>query len=321
MQIGEDVLRIKQKLLQLYRNYERWIMAVIKFVMIGLGITIINRSVGSIELLTSFYVIMGMAFIGMFMPIQWVVIGLMLIFTAHMMYLNSIIGLISLLGCIGTYVLVIRIAPKYSVLIILMMAFCSIGGSCILPMIVALFFGLESILSLLAGIVLFNVWGVLIGSLQSGILTTQLTEFLTYIMDSFIKNIFSNQEMFAMMIIMTIVYLTIYIIKKQSIEYAAYLAIGAGTIMNLLGFLLADLFLNIDVEIFNVIMWTTMSAITCVIAEYIIRPTDYSKTEVVQFEDEDNYYYVKVVPKITLITTKTHIEEIYTSEDNNIEAQ
>ena len=39
---------------------------------------------------------------------------------------------------------------------------------------------------------------------------------------------------------------------------------------------------------------------------------DYSRTELVQFEDDEYYYYVKAVPKISLATPEKSVKKINT---------
>jgi len=46
--------------------------------------------------------------------------------------------------------------------------------------------------------------------------------------------------------------------------------------------------------------------------QFFVFNVDYSRTELVQFEDDEYYYYVKAVPKITLATPEKSVKRINT---------
>lgn len=65
-----------------------------------------------------------------------------------------------------------------------------------------------------------------------------------------------------------------------------------------------------NVAIAGVIIGTIVSAgIACVI-QFFVFNVDYSRTEKVQFEDDEYYYYVKAVPKVTLATPERTVKRI-----------
>ena len=43
---------------------------------------------------------------------------------------------------------------------------------------------------------------------------------------------------------------------------------------------------------------------------FFVFAVDYSRTEYVQFEDDDYYYYVKAVPKLTVSTPDVKVQKI-----------
>ncbi|HOA81281.1 MAG TPA: hypothetical protein PKK61_09505, partial [Defluviitaleaceae bacterium] len=53
-----------------------------------------------------------------------------------------------------------------------------------------------------------------------------------------------------------------------------------------------------------------ISMLIMFVIQFFYRVVDYSRVENVQFEDEENYYYVKVIPKIILEKPKREIKRI-----------
>ena len=57
-----------------------------------------------------------------------------------------------------------------------------------------------------------------------------------------------------------------------------------------------------------------MTIISVVIAlgiQFVSRPADYSRSESIRFEDEDNYYMVKVIPKMQVRKSVTKVQKVY----------
>lgn len=321
MQINEQLLRVKQKTVQLYRTYERWIIALSKLIGMCLILTWINQTVGSIALLTKFYVVIGIGVLAMMLPSRYMIFLMMAIVTAHLVKLNLIMGGICALICLATYIFVIRLYPKESILIIVMMLAYHFKVELAVPMIIALCGTLSGLIPVVSGIVLVNIGTLGVSALKSGTLTNDPVQVIEYVLTTLSKNIIGNSMFFTSVIVAIVVYFTVYIIKKQAMDYAPYIAICVGGVMNLLGFLCAIIFLEVEVNVGAVLGVTLFGVVVCVLIQYFSWPADYGRAEVVQFEDESNYYYVKVVPKILPASTKGPVEQVYTDTQNEIEAQ
>ena len=70
--------------------------------------------------------------------------------------------------------------------------------------------------------------------------------------------------------------------------------------VNILGFLIADLKYDVTVSIGTLIIMSLVSGVIAMLCDYMKRVLDYTAVERVQFEDDDYYYYVKAVPKVNI---------------------
>ncbi len=321
MPISEELLIMKQKILQFYKYYQKWILVLAKFMGVCIGITWINQAIGSVEWLTRFYSIMGIGAVVMFLPTQFILIALMGVITLHLVKLNLVMGALCGALCFATYIFVIRLYPKESLLILVMAMACQLKIPFVVPMLVALGGSISCLIPILAGTVLVNIWHLSITALQSGALTNDAIQVVEYIINNVLKNIQNDHMMFTTMGVATVVYLTIYVLRKQSIDYAPYIAICVGGVVNVLGFLLAIIFLDIKVNIGFILVITALTIAVGVLVAMIKWPSDYGRAESVQFEDENNYYYVRVVPKVAPASTKTPVEEVYTDREENTETE
>lgn len=110
--------------------------------------------------------------------------------------------------------------------------------------------------------------------------------------------------------VFAVVIIVVYTVRKLKMEYAAELAILAGAVVNVFGFLICDLRFDTRVTIGSMIGGTLLSALAAFVALFFKRVLDYTAVENVQFEDDDYYYYVKAVPKIEIGVAKRTVEHI-----------
>ena len=65
-----------------------------------------------------------------------------------------------------------------------------------------------------------------------------------------------------------------------------------------------DFVFGVSVAPGELIIGLLLAAVIGLIYNFFIFSVDYTRTEHVQFEDDDYYYYVKAVPKMTVSTTQ-----------------
>jgi len=98
---------------------------------------------------------------------------------------------------------------------------------------------------------------------------------------------------FAMMI------LAVHLISLISINYSKDIAIAVGMVIGMVCMTMVVMVTDVDMSIPAVFISTFFSAVIVWIAKFFDNVTDYRRVERVTFDDEDNIYYVKIVPKVT----------------------
>ena len=58
------------------------------------------------------------------------------------------------------------------------------------------------------------------------------------------------------------------------------------------------------------IVGTIVSVLAAKVVEFFVFSVDYSRTEKVQFEDDEYYYYVKAIPKINVAAPSRTVKKI-----------
>ncbi len=65
-----------------------------------------------------------------------------------------------------------------------------------------------------------------------------------------------------------------------------------------------------ELSFIAVIVQTVISILLLLILQFFAFNLDYSRIEKVQFEDDEYYYYVKAVPKVTVSTPAPKVKKI-----------
>lgn len=319
MQLDERILIIRDKVLQFYKIYEKVWIGMAKFLSMLLVMVAITRTIGYAPTLTRSYIIAALALVSTVLPAQYIMLEILGVSVIHLLHFNCIIGGVVLVIFISLYILFIRLYPKESLLIVLTMLAMKVGLLCMLPIVAGLFGGLGAILAILIGIVGHFSFTSLEMMLQSLLKTEDLIVWIQENLNLYITQIFYNKELLAMLSICLIVFCVVYIIRKQVIDYAPYLAVVIGGVMNILGFILAELFLDISMNTFLLVFMTIISVVIALGIQFVSRPADYSRSESIRFEDEDNYYMVKVIPKMQVRKSVTKVQKVYIPPNRNEE--
>ncbi len=83
----------------------------------------------------------------------------------------------------------------------------------------------------------------------------------------------------------------------MEVDYAWTLAIISGMIIEIAGLFVGYLVLGINGKTVVMLAGSIGSMLIAFILQFLFMNLDYARTERVQFEDDDYYYYVKAVPK------------------------
>ena len=93
-------------------------------------------------------------------------------------------------------------------------------------------------------------------------------------------------------------------------DYSWIIAIVAGTIAQLSVIFIGDIVADVSVSVIRLLMGILVSLLIAGIYTFFVFAVDYSRTEYVQFEDDDYYYYVKAVPKLTVSAPDVKVQKI-----------
>ena len=268
----------------------------------------LNRALGYMAELANPIVVLVMALVSAALPWGVTVFMAGCLMIAHVYAVSLEMALIALILLLVIATLYYGFKPGDSVLMILTPMAFVLQIPYAIPLLVGLGGSLFSVIPVSCGVFLYYL--LLYVKQNAGVLTNDSTVDLVQKYTQIIQSVVFNQTMMVMVVACALGILVVYLIRRLSMDYAWGVAIAAGAVAQLLVIFMGDFLFSVSVPVIPMIFGLAVSCLLAVIYNFFIFSVDYTRTEYVQFEDDDYYYYVKAVPKMTVATPEFKVQKI-----------
>ena len=268
----------------------------------------LNRALGYMAELANLIVVLVMALVSAALPWGVTVFMAGCLMIAHVYAVSLEMALIALILLLVIATLYYGFKPGDSVLMILTPMAFVLQIPYAIPLLVGLGGSLFSVIPVSCGVFLYYL--LLYVKQNAGVLTNDSTVDLVQKYTQIIQSVVFNQTMMVMAVACALGILVVYLIRRLSMDYAWGVAIAAGAVAQLLVIFMGDFLFSVSVPVIPMIFGLAVSCLLAVIYNFFIFSVDYTRTEYVQFEDDDYYYYVKAVPKMTVATPEFKVQKI-----------
>ena len=301
------LLEFKEQIKSFYTKYERYITPGLKFLVALITFFMISQNIGFMTKLKNPIIVILLAVVCAFVPRNITVLIAALLVLAHLYAASMEMALLTLVVFIILFLLYFRFAPKYSFVVLLTpLAFaCKIPY--LMPLIVGLIATPVAAVPVSAGVVVYYI--LQYGKQYASALTNgndSIVQTFSYIVEQTV----ANPVMLLTMVSFVITIFIVYFIRRMSVEHAWNIAIAAGALADVLILLIGDFMLDVPNEVVWLLVGTVISVVIVWILQFFLFNVDYSRTEYVQFEDDEYYYYVKAIPKVTIATPEKTVKRI-----------
>lgn len=314
-----QLLLIREQIKSIYSRYEGFIIPVLKFLLALVTMSFINHNIGYAERLASVAVTILVALFCSFLPLNFIVMisALFILLHLYALSLETVIVVGALVFLM--FLLYFRFAPKDTVLLLLTPILFSMKIPYVIPLCAGLAGTPASVVSVGCGVVIYYTLSYV--SANAPVLAMTDTEKIFEKIRMLIDAIIQNKEMLMVIIAFSATILIVYLIRRLSVDHSWTIAIITGTLMNILIILIGDLKYNTYISIGSLIFGSIVSVLVSVVLKFFVFNVDYGRTERVQFEDDEYYYYVKAVPKNTVAITNKKVKKIkgYSGEPKKTE--
>ena len=214
----------------------------------------------------------------------------------HCFSISPIVGGVFVLLFIVMYCTYVRFFPNYAYALLLVPVFYVLKIPFAAPIIIAIIVGIGGAVPSVFGVILYYF-----SESAATIKHLLATENIDKEIDAMkqISEVFlNNKEMYTVCVIFAMTVIVTSLLAKLTFNYGVYIAIAAGTIVNIIGSIVAGAITGKDVDMGLVLVGSIVGALIALVVRFGQGILDYKHVERVQFEDDDYYYYVKAVPKI-----------------------
>lgn len=304
------LLELRENLKKIYSRNEAFILPVIKFLLSFIVLSIINGKMGYMTKLDNMAIVLIVSLLCSFLPTGFMAFFAMMFAVLHMYALSIETAAVGLVVFLLLYLLFLRFTAKEALVVVLTPVLCMLKLPYVMPVAMGLIGTPASCVSVGCGVVVYYLLQTVITNAPT--INSMGAEEATAKLRLLIDGMLGNKAMLVMIAAFAITVIVVYLIRRMSVDHSWTIAMVAGVMIEVMILLVGDLMYDTNLSIVSALLGAVFTLIACKIIEFFRFCLDYSRTEKVQFEDDEYYYYVKAVPKMTVAAPTNTVKKINT---------
>ena len=312
----KTLLVIREQLKGIYSKYDIYITPVLKFLMTMLTLSLINSKLGYMARIDKGIIVLVASLVCSILPSNIIILVAALFILLHLYALAIEVAAVALVVFLLLFLLYFRFSPKDSLVVLLTPLCFGLQIPYVIPLSMGIIGTPMSVISVACGVIVHYLLTFITDNVQAfdSMETDSELQKFRYVIDG----ILDNKAMMIVIASFTICILVVYMIKRLSVDYSWTIAVVAGALANIVILLVGDLALDTNISIGLMLLQSVFSLCLVIILQFMVFNVDYTRTEMVQFEDDEYYYYVKAVPKNIVSKTDKTIKRINTPKRNPV---
>lgn len=302
------LLVIKQTLLSIYSRYEVYITPLLKFLLALFTLLLINSRLGYMGSLNKLTLVLIVALMCSFMPMNFIVLVGAVFSILHLYAFSMECAAVIGAGFLLLFLLYLRFSPKDTLVVVLMPICFLMRIPYVIPISMGLVGGPASAVSVACGVIVYYMLRYV--TQNETAIASMADEETAAKFKSIIDGLLKNKEMVVIIAAFATTVIVVYLLRRLSLDYAWTIAMIAGAVVNIMVLLVGDLIFDTKQSLLSMLLGTVVSFLIVLVLQFFVFYVDYSRTENVQFEDDEYYYYVKAVPKVTVARTDKKVKQI-----------
>lgn len=301
------LLELKQKIKNLYGQYEIYILPVLRFVLGLVYFLWINANMGYMTQLDNVFLVVILALICSILPSGVMLFVGFALMIAHGYALGIEVAGFLLVLILFMTILFLRFSVGNNIVMVFTPLSFGFSVPTLLPIGAGLLGSAASALPAGCGVILYYFIRFL--RVQKAMLENAdvlMTDKLKLLADG----IAQNWGMWITVIAFVIVILLVNLIRTRSFDYAWRIAIVAGGVVYAVVVIAGGFIFDVTIDIVSLLIYTAVSIVVGLVLEFFVFGGDYTRTERLEYEDDEYYYYVKAVPKAAVATSERSIKKI-----------
>lgn len=291
------MLVFRDKLRNLYAEYDLYILPVIKYALALFTFITINRTLGYMEALNNVVLILILSAACAILPWNAIpVIGIIMV-VLHCFGLGLEVGACAIALYMILLIFYFRFVPGDGLALTLTIATSSIGYPGIVPIGLGLMKGPVSALTAVCSMVSW-MFVLLVKEVVAPLKYSPETSLLDTV-KAIIEGMLNNKLLLVYAITFAAVVLLVSLIRKSGVSWSWEIAIVVGGIVQIALYAVLCNIMAIETELVTFLIGSVVAVAVSFVLAFFVYNVDYKGAERLQFEDDQYVYYVKAIPKKT----------------------
>lgn len=303
-----NLLTIRDSIKNFLRANDKIATPILKFLGALVLMLSINWTFGYSSILNNIVVVLAISLVCAFISSNLTLLIAGFAMLLHCYSASLEVALVFLILFALMYFAYIRFAPNCAYIVMFTPLLYMLKIHYIIPIAIGIFIGPAGIIPAIFGVIIYYFSTYTKELLDLTTTTTEGDKIQGY--SYLLTSMASDKKMILTIVVFSVIILVTYFIYKLSIDYAWYIAIAVGGVLSIIMFLIGSFMLEADTDILIIIIGTLVGTALAFVLQFFRGIVDYQRTEVVQFEDDDYYYYVKAVPKIKVTQQNVNVQKI-----------
>ncbi|MBO4627554.1 MAG: hypothetical protein J5645_06225 [Lachnospiraceae bacterium] len=292
------LFELRAKVTSIYQKYDFWINLALRFVLLFLTYSRLAKILPYSKTLCKTPALIALALVSSFLPSSlMVVVAAMYVCFQIVAADSAILALTVFALFMICYCFFLRFTPRQGAAMIATPMLQSFGIPYAVPILLGLFSNLLAIVPMCCGVFAFYTIRFVrenIDALAQYSLKSEPQQIFITVLDQLLK----NPAMYVTMLILALVIIVVYLVRRINMDYAFEISIAVGTGVMMLGYIIADLKYDMGIRVASMVFACLISGGVCLVLLFFVRVLQYSAAEHVEFEDDDYFYYVTAIPKV-----------------------
>lgn len=302
----ERLLIYRERFLKFLAARGRYIQSGIRFLGGSVLFYVLGKLFGYTEFFAQPFFILMMGVISIFIPTSAVSLIFYIVILLELLHVSLEVALFFILVVVLYFLVYQRVFPETRIYLMMVPVFFYFQLPACLPIFVGMFCGITGLPAILMGTVIYYLANMLqqtVNQLASGSAHGKVYSLVA-------ARAIDNKDLLLYFVIFCLVTVLVTAIRKRGAAHGWNLSILAGGVVYLIGMFVGGYLANNEIDITSQIGMIVASVLIALIVQFLYNVIDYTREETFEFEDEEYYYYVRAIPKVTVEEEEFNVTQI-----------
>ena len=302
----EKILIYRERFLKFLAARGRYIQSGVRFLGGIILFYVLGKLFGYTEQFREPFFIFMMGVISVFIPTSAISLIFYLVIFLQLAHVSLEVALFFVLAVALYYLVYQRVFPETRLYLMMAPVFFYFQLPACLPIFLGMFCGISGLPAILMGTLIYYLSSILqkaVSQLATGSVHGKVYSLVA-------ARAIDNKELILYFAIFCVVTVLVTALRRKGAAHGWNLSILAGGVVYLILMLVGGYFANNEIVITSQIGAIVISIVIALIVQFLYNVIDYTREETFEFEDEEYYYYVRAIPKVTVEEEEFNVTQI-----------